>query len=332
MALTLKPRICIFGAGAIGGWVGAKLHHTGNDVTLVARGAHKQAISDGGLVCIANGEETIHEVPVTDEPMELPEQDIVFVTAKAHSIPPVADSLRHLIGEQGVLVTAVNGLPWWYFYGIDSPYANKPILSVDPDRALWNHVGPDRTIGCVVYPSVDMVKPGVLNHTSDNRLPLGEPTGESTERIQQVSQILEDSGFRAPIRRNIRNEIWLKLWGNVAFNPVSVLTGALLDEMATDAGTRDLAATLMQEVRNVGEKLGVRFGMSIEKRIQGAAQVGAHKTSMLQDFESGKQLESGAIIDAVIEVADLVQVPTPAIHMINALLKQRVKIRDSSIH
>ena len=326
----MNPKICVFGAGAIGGWIGAQLHQDGRDVTLIARGVHKQAISDNGLICIERENEYTYTIPVTDDPFELPVQDIVFVTSKAHSIPPAADALNHLIGDRGFLVTAVNGLPWWYFYGMDTPYANRPIASVDPQSTLWKRIGPHRTIGCVVYPSVHMVRPGVLHHTSGNRLPLGEPSRETTERIERVSQILEKANIRAPIRRDIRNEIWLKLWGNLAFNPMSVLTGARLNEMATDSGTRQVATAIMQELRIVGEKLGVRFGMSIEKRLDGAAAVGAHKTSMLHDFEAGKELESGAIVDAVLEVAELVDVPIPTIHMISALLQQRIKTRDST--
>ena len=324
----MNPRICIFGAGAIGGWIGTRLHQADQNVTLIVRGEHYEAIAQHGLTCIENNESQVHRIPVTNDPFSLPEQDVVMVTSKAHSIPPAVNALKHLIGEHGFLVTAVNGLPWWYFYGLKPPYTDHPLVSVDPDGELWNKIGPHRTLGCVVYPSVEVVAPGTIRHNRDNRLPIGEPSGETTDRIQRIADILEEAKIRAPIRRNIRNEIWLKLWGNLAFNPMSVLTGALLDEIATDEGTREIAKQIMQELLNVGEKLGVRFGVTIEKRMAGAAAVGPHKTSMLHDFDAGKALETGAIIDTAVEVAELVDVPIPTIHMIDALLKQRIKTRN----
>lgn len=321
-------KVCIFGAGAIGAWLGAKLHASGVDVVLVARGPHLAAMRQSGLTVHEAGETQNYEVRATDDASSLGPFDYVIVTLKGHSIPAVAESIAALLHEDTNVLTAANGIPWWYFYGLDSPHADRSLESVDPGRVIWNSIGPNRAIGCVVYPSVNLAAPGVVNHVSDDRFCLGEPLGGSSERTEALAKFLIECGCRAPIRRDIRNELWMKLWGNVAFNPISVLTGGNLDDLATDDGTRNVAALIMQEVKSVGEKYGIRFRLSIDRRIDGARAVGAHKTSMLQDYELGRELECGTIVEAVQELGRIVNVATPTIDLVYSLLKQKVSNRD----
>ena len=318
-------KICIYGAGAIGSWLGARLHKAGYPTTLIARGAHLEKIQQDGLLITEAGNTENLKIPATSDVEELPTQDLIFATLKAHSIPQVVPQIKHLMHEDSVVITAVNGIPWWFFYKLGDEFRERPVYSVDPEGRLWNEITPARTIGCVIYPSVSVDSPGVVIHTSDNRLPIGEPDGSISERAERISATLEDAGCRAPVRRNIRNEIWIKLWGNLAFNPLSVLENKTLDKLATEPKTREIATALMQECQEVGQRFNARFGMSIEKRLQGAANVGAHKTSMLQDYLKGRTLEGNSIIDGVIELADLTDVPIPKIREIREQLMAKLK-------
>ena len=219
---------------------------------------------------------------------------------------------------------AVNGVPWWFFYGLKGDFTEQTVKSVDPDGHIWQEIGPERALGCVVYPAAEIVAPGVVKHISGNRISIGEPAESAADRTTQIADMLSQAGCRTSVRRDIRHEIWIKLWGNVAFNPLSVVTGAMLDQMATDPGTQYIATRLMEETQAIGERYGARFGMTIPKRIQGAAKVGAHKTSMLQDYLQGKPLETTAMVDAVLELADLADVPAPTIRMMQALLQMKL--------
>jgi 2-dehydropantoate 2-reductase len=317
-------RICVYGAGAIGGYLGAQLALSGEDVTLIARGPHLAAMQANGIKLLIDGEELIAHPRCTHDPATVGPQDFVFVTLKAHSVPGVVDVMQPLLGPDTAVVTATNGVPWWYFYGLEGQWKDVQLESVDPGGVQWNGLGPERAIGCVVYPATEVVEPGVIQHLDGNRFTLGEPTGEKTERVQALSQALIAAGFRAPIR-GIRDELWVKLWGNLTFNPISALTLETLDVVATDPGTRDVSRSMMLEAQAVGERLGVRFKVDVERRIDGAAAVGAHRTSMLQDLDKGRPMEIDALIGAVQEMGRLVDLPTPTIDVVLALVRQRAR-------
>ena len=320
-------KICIYGAGAIGGYLAVLLARSGADVAVVARGEQLAAIQAHGLTLLAGNETLRAEVPATDAPPSLGRQDIVIVTLKAHSMPAAVDGIRSLLHRDTVVVSAVNGIPWWYFHGLDSPFGERHVESVDPGGGIWHGIGPQRAVGCVVYPSAEVVEPGVVRHLSDNRMILGEPQGDRSERVVTLAALLLAAGLKAPIRPQLRNDIWMKLWGNLAFNPLSALTHATLDVLATTPGTRVIARTMMAEGQAVGEALGVRFAVGLDRRIDGAAAVGAHRTSMLQDLLRGRPLEIAALIGAVQELAGLVGIATPTIDMVHALLQQRLAFR-----
>ena len=258
----------------------------------------------------------------TDDPSAAGPQDYVIVTLKAHSAPAVVEPMQALLGPDTSVVTAVNGVPWWYFYGLDAPWTDHKLESVDPGGVQWSGIGPERAIGCVVYPAAEVAEPGVIRHISGNRFTLGEPSGEKTERVQALASAFIAAGFRAPVRR-IRDEIWMKLWGNLCFNPISALTQETLDVVATEAGTRGVSRAMMLEAQAIGEALGVRFGLDVEKRMDGAAAIGAHRTSMLQDLDRGRPMEIDALVTAVQEMGRLVDVPTPTIDVVLALVQQR---------
>lgn len=319
-------KICIYGAGAIGGYMGAELARSGVDVSLIARGPHLAAMRENGLKLRIAGEEHITHPTCTDNPAELGPQDFVIVTLKAHSVPHVVDAMQPLLGPDTAVVTAVNGVPWWYFHGLEGDYEGKCMEAVDPGNVQWDGIGPERAIGCVVYPACEIAEPGVIQHTSGNKFTLGEPSGEKTERIQSLSQALIAANLKAPVRPRIRDEIWIKLWGNLSFNPISALTSATLEEIATDDDTRAVVRAMMIEGQAVGEALGVKFPVSVEKRIDGAGAVGAHKTSMLQDLELGRPMEIDALVAAVAEMGDLVGIETPTIKTILALVRQRARL------
>jgi 2-dehydropantoate 2-reductase len=319
-------KICIFGAGAIGGYLGAQLIESGCDVTLIARGPHLQAMRDNGLKLLIDGGEKTFAVRCTDDPAEAGPQDCVIMTLKAHSVTSIVDQVAPLLGPDTPVVTAQNGILWWYFYGQPGPWENHHLDSADPGGKIWRTLGPERAIGCVVYPSCEIVEPGVIRHLNGNRFVLGEPDGSKSDRVAKLSRLMNESGLKAPIRKNIRDEIWLKLLGNATFNPVSVLTGATLEQMGKDAAVRELITRMMLEAEQVALKLGIRFSVGIEKRIDGATNVGPHKTSMLQDMEHGRPLELDALVDSVTELGHLVEVPTPTIDAIVALVRLKASV------
>ncbi|MBD1851808.1 2-dehydropantoate 2-reductase [Leptolyngbya sp. FACHB-711] len=316
-------RICIVGAGAIGGYLGAKLALAGEQVTLIARGAHLEAIQTHGLKLRSpNGtEEAVKEVFATQDIRQAGTQDIVVVALKTQSVPAIAPQLPALYGSETIVVTAQNGIPWWYFRKLDTPYADYRIRAVDPDGTVEANISVDRVIGCIVYPAAELAAPGVVQHLKGDRFTLGELDGSKSDRLQKLAQTFRHAGLKAPVRNQIRNELWVKLWGNLAFNPLSALTRATLEQICQYALTRDLARAMMQEAQTIAEKLGVEFGISLEQRIQGAEEVGAHKTSMLQDIEARRPTEVDAIVGSVAELGRLTQTPTPHIDAIYASVK-----------
>ena len=316
-------KICIYGAGAIGGYLGAELADAGCEVTLIARGPHLAAMRAKGLTLEIGGERKTVQVHCTDDPAEAGEQDYVIVTLKAHSVIPIVDQMRPLLGPDTAVVTAQNGVLWWYFYGLAGELENHRLEFADPGGRIWETLGPERAIGCVVYPSCEIVEPGVVRHLDSNRFMLGEPDGSKSDRVRVLSEVMSNAGFKAPVRKKIRDDIWFKLLGNATFNPVSVLTGATLQARGTDPGVRGLIRQMMTEAQAVGAALGVRFAMDVEKRIDGGAAVGEHKTSMLQDLEAGRPLELDALVASVTELGRLVNVPTPSIDMVLALARLR---------
>jgi 2-dehydropantoate 2-reductase len=319
-------KICIFGAGAIGGYMGAKLAEAGADVSLVARGPHLAAMQEKGLTLIEDGNRTTHKVTVSDNPNDLGRQDYVIVTLKAHSVPPVVDKMQPLIGEGTTIVSGVNGVPWWYFHKIGGDLEGTRLASVDPGDAQWNGFGPDNVLGCVVYPAAEVSEPGVINHIEGNRFSLGEPSGEKSDRAMALSKALGAAGLKAPVRPKIRDEIWVKLWGNLSFNPISALTHATLDVLCTEPGTREVARNMMLEAQEIAEKLGVKFPIDVDRRIQGGAEVGAHRTSMLQDLDAGRPMEIDALVGSVQELGRVTDTPTPTIDTVLALVQLRGKV------
>lgn len=319
-------KLCIFGAGAIGAYLGVELARGGVDVSLIARGPHLAAMKKNGVTLRVSKEEHTEHPRCTDDPAELGVQDFVIVTLKAHSVPGVCDAMQPLLGPESAVVTAVNGIPWWYFHKLSGPWKDYRVKAVDPCETQWNKLNPDRAIGCVVYPAAEIVEPGVVEvspHVSQKRLPIGEPDGSRSERSKALSQTLIAAGFKAPVRTDIRSDIWVKLWGNLAFNPISALTGATLEDIARDPGTRALARAMMVEGQVVAETLGARFAIDVDKRIDGAEQVGAHRTSMLQDLMLGRLMEIDAVVGAVAELGRLTGVATPTIDAVYALVRQR---------
>jgi 2-dehydropantoate 2-reductase len=324
--MSEPTRICIYGAGAIGGYLGVKLALAGQDVTLIARGEHLHAMQKNGVHLLEEGQELVATPRCTDDPAEAGPQDYLFITLKATSVRGIVEHLPPLLGAHTAVVWAVNGFPWWYFYQQAQPWQDLHLKSIDPGGVLWNSIRPERVIGCVVYPAAEVIAPGVIRHEGGNRITLGEPSGERSPRILKLSQMLESAGLKAPVRSQIRNEVWVKLWGNLAFNPISALTGASLDVIASDEGTRNLAQRMMTEAQAIGEKLGARFGIDIEQRIAGAQAVGAHKTSMLQDLERGRKMEIDALVTVVQELGRLVGIETPTIDAVLALVQQRARL------
>ena len=318
-------KICIFGAGAIGGFMAAKLAQAGADVSIVARGPHLAAIRAQGLTLIEEGMTTTLPLRAAEDPADLGPQDYVIVTLKAHSVPPVVPRMQPLIGDHTTLVSGVNGVPWWYFHRLGGPYEGTRLASVDPGDAQWTGFGPDRVLGCVVYPAAEVSAPGTIRHIEGNRFTLGEPDGSRSDRAVRLSEALQAAGLKAPVRPRIRDEIWVKLWGNLSFNPISALTHATLDVLCTDAGTRAVARAMMLEAQAIAEALGVRFPIDVDRRIAGGAAVGAHRTSMLQDLNAARPLEIDAVVAAVAELGVLTGRPTPTIDTVLALVRLRAR-------
>jgi 2-dehydropantoate 2-reductase len=312
-------RIAVVGAGAIGGYLGGLLAASGEDVTFIARGPNLEAIRRSGMkVTLEDGTEIVGKGAATASMQEAGPQDVVLLTVKAHQVAPIAGDLGHLCRAETTIVTMQNGIPWWYFQRHGGPYEGTPVRSADPDGTVASSVDPRRLIGSVVYPAANLVAPGVVEVVEGKRFTLGELDGKTTPRIEAVSAALSKAGFKAPITDDIRGEIWLKIWGNLSFNPISALTHATLVELVQYPRTRELCIAMMREAEAIAAKLGVRFKVGIERRIAGAEKVGAHKTSMLQDVEQGKPLEIEALVGAVVELGKLTATPTPCIEAVYA--------------
>ncbi len=315
-------KICIYGAGAIGGYMGVMLKRGGIDVSLVARGAHLDAINANGLTLVSKAETITERIRASRDPRELGRQDYVIVALKAHQAWEAAEDLAPLLGPDTAVVTAQNGVPWWYFHGLDGPYADRRLASVDPGDRQWNAIGPGRVIGCTVYPATEIVEPGVIKHIYGDQFGLGEPSRTESVRLARLAEALKAGGLKPRLFADIRDDIWLKLWGNLCFNPISALTHATLDIVATEPGTRGLARKMMLEAQAIGERLGARFRVDVDRRIDGAAGVGAHRTSMLQDLDKGRPLEIDALLTAVQEMGRLVGLHTPYIDAVLGLVQQ----------
>ncbi|WP_342641195.1 2-dehydropantoate 2-reductase [Rhodoligotrophos ferricapiens] len=316
-------KVCIYGAGAIGGYLAFALAEAGVDVSIVARGAHLATIREHGLRLRKDGAERNIKLRAAENPEELGAQDYVVITLKAHSVPAVAERIAGLFHNDTALVTAVNGVPWWYFYRHGGPLENTRLESVDPNGVQWRTFGPERAIGCIVYPAAEVEEPGLINVIDGDRFVLGEPSGETTERMLRLADALKAGGLKAPVKSRIRDDIWVKLWGNLSFNPVSALTTGTLEQICRFPETRAVIRAMMVEARAVGEAIGVRFVIDVDKRIAGGEAVGAHKTSMLQDLERGRPMEIDALVTAVQEIARMVAIPTPTIDTVLGLVKLR---------
>lgn len=311
-------KVAVLGAGAIGAYVGAALARGGADVSLIARGPHLEAIRRSGVrVLSRRGDFHAHPV-ATDDPQEIGPVDVVFLGLKAHAYAGAEPLLRPLYQPDTAVVAAQNGIPWWYFHGVDGPFRGRRIESVDPDGAVTAVIPPERAIGCVVYCSTVIEAPGIIRHLEGTRYSLGEPAGGPSDRCTRLSDALVKGGLKAPVEPDIRNDVWIKLMGNVAFNPLSALTRATMVEMCQHQPTRRLAGRMMEEALDIAARLGVRPDISIERRLDGAERVGSHKTSMLQDLEAGKPLELAPIVTAVVELADLTGAEAPTLRTVHA--------------
>jgi 2-dehydropantoate 2-reductase len=314
-------KLAIVGAGATGGFLGAHLARAGEDVTLIARGPHLAAMRAHGVRVLSPEGDFVAHPAATDDLAVVGEADAVFLTVKAHSLPALAPQLGPRLGPETAVVTAQNGIPWWYFERYEGPLAGTRLKSVDPDGTIAANIPAWRVIGCVVYPATRLAEPGVIEHIEGTRFSLGELDGSKSERVQAIAAALTRAGLKAPIRSRIRHDLWLKLLGNVAFNPISALTRATLEQIATLPETRVVAQAVMEEADSVARALGVELEISVEQRLAGAARVGAHKTSMLQDVESGRPLEVEALVGAVVELGDLLGLSLPHLRTVYACTK-----------
>jgi 2-dehydropantoate 2-reductase len=316
-------KIAVVGVGAIGGYLGTRLALAGEDVTFIARGANLEALQTRGIRLILDDgtEEVVPRVRATADYTAAGPQDLVILAMKAHQVATVAADVQKLFGPDTVVVPMQNGIPYWYFYAHPGPLEGSRVASVDPDGSIGERIGCERVIGCVVYPAAELVAPGVIKHVEGNRFPVGEPNGTQSERVGRVAACFVAAGLKSPVLEDIRSEIWLKLWGNMTFNPISALSRATLAGICQYPPGRDLAAGMMTEAQAVAHKLGITFRVPLEKRIAGAEKVGHHKTSMLQDIEAGRPLEIDALLGAVIELARLTDTPTPRLDTVYALTK-----------
>ncbi len=316
-------KIAVIGAGAIGGLVGARLALAGEDVTFMVRGANLEAIRKDGIKLIeTDGVERIaRDVRATNDYDEAGPQDIVVLAVKANQVDPVAKDLTKLLGPETVVVTMQNGIPFWYFQKHGGPLDGTVVPCVDPTGLAMATIPADRIIGCVVYPASDLIAPGVIQHVEGDRFPVGELDGSTSDRVTRVANCFIGAGFKSPVLDDIRSEIWLKLWGNLTFNPISSLTHSTLVDICQFPLTRNLAASMMGEAQAVAHKLDITFRVPLDKRIAGAEKVGKHKTSMLQDVEAGRAPEIDALVGAVIDLARLTETPTPHIDTAYALVK-----------
>jgi 2-dehydropantoate 2-reductase len=325
-------KIAIIGVGAIGGYVGIRLALAGEDVTFIARGANLDALRSRGIrLLTADGEEqVVSKVNATDDYAAAGPQDLVILALKAHQVEAVAREVPKMFGRDTVVVPMQNGIPYWYFHRHAGELAGTQVRSVDPTGVIGEHIPCERVIGCVVYPAAELVSPGVIKHVEGNRFPVGEPDGTSSARVARISECFIRGGLQAPVLGDIRAEIWLKLWGNLSFNPISALSRATLADICKFPPSRAVAAAMMTEAQVVAGKLGITFRVSLEKRISGAERVGHHKTSMLQDVESARTLEIDALLGSVMELARLTDTPTPHIDTVFALTKLLAKTLDES--
>lgn len=316
-------KIAIIGAGAIGGLVGARLAFAGNDVTFLVRGANLEVIRERGVTLIeADGVRRVaRNVAATDDYDDAGTHEMVILAMKSHQVQAVTDRLPRLLGPTGFVVTMQNGIPFWYFQGHGGPRAGSHLTSVDPDGRVAASIPSHRVIGCVVYPASELIEPGVIRHVEGDRFPLGELDGSRSARVQRAAACFEDAGFKAPVLEDIRSEVWLKLWGNLAFNPISALSRATLVDICRYPPTRALAESMMREAQEVAEKLGVSFRVTLARRIAGAEKVGRHRTSMLMDVEAGRPTEVDALLGPVIELGRLTATPTPHLDAVYALVR-----------
>lgn len=313
-------KIAVVGAGAIGGYLGGWLAASGEDVTFIARGANLEAIRSKGMRVVGEdgGVRVARDFRATQDMREAGPHDVVLLTVKAHQVADVAADLKHLCRDDTTIVTMQNGIPWWYFHRHGGVHEGKPVTCADPQGIAARHIPADRILGSVVYPAATLTEPGVVHVVEGKRFTLGEPDGSISPRAQAISAALTKAGFKAPITEDIRGEIWLKIWGNLSFNPISALTHATLVDLLKFPLTRELSIAMMREAETIANKLGITFRVGIDRRIAGAEKVGAHKTSMLQDVEAGKALEIDALIGAVIELGKLTDTPTPHIDAVYA--------------
>lgn len=323
-------KIAIIGAGAIGGYVGVKLALAGEDVTFIVRGANLEAIRKNGMKLIMHDgvEHVASGVKATNDYAEAGPQDLVILAMKAHHLEAVASDLPKLFGPDTAVVTMQNGIPYWYFHQHGGALEGSQVHSVDPTGMIAEMIPARRVIGCVVYPASELVAPGVVKHIEGDRFPLGELDGSSSERVMRISECFGKAGFKAPVLDNIRCEIWLKLWGNLTFNPISALAHSTLVDICQFPLSRELAASMMREAQEVAHKLGIEFRVTLDKRIAGAEKVGKHKTSMLQDIEAGRAPEIDALVGSVVELGRLTQTPTPHIDTVYALVKLLAKTME----
>lgn len=326
-AAPAQKKICVVGAGAIGGLLAAKFALAGEDVTVIDQGAHLAAIQKNGLKLEwHDGKVQTARMKAVNKPADAGKQDIVVLAVKAHFLDQVVRDIDALLGPDTIVLTVQNGLPWWYFQRLGGPYDNHKLDSLDPSGVLTRHIDPKRLIGCVVYPAAAATAPGVIHHVEGDRFPVGELDGKETARVRELHDVFIKAGLKSMVLADIRSEIWLKAWGNLSFNPISALTHATLVDICQFAETRALAAAMMKEAQDIAQKLGVTFRVSIDKRIAGAEAVGAHKTSMLQDVEAGRSLETEALIGSILEMARLTHTPAPAIESVYALVKLLNKV------
>jgi 2-dehydropantoate 2-reductase len=328
----MAMKIAVIGAGAIGGLVGAKLALAGEDVSFVVRGANLEAIRANGFKLIEHdGTELVAKnVVATDRYDRLGPQDLVILAMKAHQVEAVAAEVPKLFGPETVVVTMQNGIPYWYFHRHGGALAGTVVRSVDSEGLVSARIPADRVLGCVVYPASELVAPGVVRHIEGDRFPVGELDGSTSERVQRVADCFTKAGFKSPVLADIRAEIWLKLWGNLSFNPISALTHSTLVDICQYLPTRELAAAMMREAQAIANKLGIEFRVTLDKRIAGAEKVGKHKTSMLQDVEAGRAPEIDALVGAVIELARLTETPTPHIDTVYALVKLLARTMEAT--
>lgn len=319
-------KICVYGAGAIGGYLAVELALSGQEVCVVARGAHLQAIREHGLKLLIHGRERLAQVAAAEDASAFGPQDVVICALKAHQAYDSATAFAPLLGPDTSVLTAMNGIPWWYFYGVGGRFEGHHLQSVDPGGRQWHTIGPQRAIGCVVEPACEVIAPGVIAHREFNRFIIGEPDGRRSQRVESLRKTLTQAGFDAPVRDNIRWNIWLKLWGNVCFNPISALTGATLDRITGEPTLRALCKTMMLETRAVNEALGVQIPLDMmERRLTAAGSAVGHRMSMLQDLERGRSLEIDALVSAVQELGRLTDVSTPVVDAVLALVQERAK-------